>query len=92
MGDPATPLGMTRDLTRRLAALHDASAGASEAAIAVWKLGDRISLFAHGIIDTKPDESLAQQGMPTDFALTDYGLEVIADCASWKSHGGRIPA
>lgn len=92
MGDPATPLGMTRDLTRRLAALHDASVGASEAAIALWPLGDRMSLAALGIIDTTPDQGRASQGTPTDFSLTEHGLAVIEDCASWKSHNGRILA
>jgi hypothetical protein len=87
MGEPTTPLGMTRDLTCRLAALHGASQEAAEASIALWELGDRLSLAAHGIIiDSDPDEDpeiLARQGLPTDFALTDYGREIIDRCACW---------
>ena len=93
MGDPTTPLEMTRALTRRLAALHGASPEAMEASIASWELGDRLSLAADGVIvhsDPQEDpKSMALRGRPTDFVVTEYGREVIEKCACWA---GLVPA
>lgn len=77
---------MRRDLTSLLAVLHGGDRGPVEATIALMDLGDRMLLAAEGIIDTQPDEGLAAlQGLPTDFAVTPYGYEIIEQCARWRN-------
>lgn len=65
-------------LDTRLAQLHGASAEAIEAAIALWPLATRLQLAAKGIIDTSP---VREHRDSPGFALTDYGIEQVAECA-----------
>jgi hypothetical protein len=81
----ATPLQLTKRLAIQLAGLNGASPDAVEETIALWPLGWRISLAAHGIIDTHPDEAAARRGETTDFTLTERGRRVIEECARWHA-------
>lgn len=65
-------------LEARMATLHGASPEAIEAAIALWPLAHRMQLAARGIIDTSP---VREHPDGPGFALTDYGVEQIAECA-----------
>jgi hypothetical protein len=80
------PRGLSRKLATFLASAEGADREAVEAAIALLPLGARLTLAALQIIDTLPEpevQEAADRGEPTDFNLTDEGLDVIRECAYW---------
>jgi hypothetical protein len=84
------PRGLSRGLATFLASAADVDRRATEMAIALLPLGSRIALAVAQVIDTFPDAEKreAQQGEPTDFCLTDKGMEIIRECASWAEEFG----
>jgi len=69
-------------LVCRLAGLARASREAIEATIALWPLVVRRHLADVGIISIAPDRDAAKRGETSDFAVTEQGMKIIADCAA----------
>jgi hypothetical protein len=96
---PSPPLDLAPRHARRLAALHGASRETIAETVALWPLGSRLLLWVYNAIDYEQgqdrsssgepltrDEIIeaADSGVPLDFGVTDFGLQLVADCARWR--------
>jgi hypothetical protein len=90
------PEGLPEQQARRLAELHGASRTAIGETLALWPLDSRQLLARLNVIDYDLGEDTAEHGghlrledvadaarhgVPMDFGVTDYGLQLIELCA-----------